>query len=333
MHASRGASVRTIVRWAPPALALLAIAALWFLVDRWWPLLPLGYGPRWPWLFLIPVPALAGGGWRRAVAPTALTAVLVAWGLLGFRVHLLPLDANGSGLLRVVSFNAAARAEALAPLLSAASAYRADVVAVVECPDREAGPRPGYRLAIEGELCVWWRGETVPGIIAAPRDVERIGWSGTIAVIDVPGSGVGPIGVVHLRSVRNELEQFRDMSTVFGAGDSMEARHSKRIAGSQFASAWFRDHPTPPSLVVGDFNLVVESPRFRADWGWWTDSFEAIGTGTGATWRSRWYGLRIDHVLYRGPWNPVHYRRGADMGSDHRAVFVTFRRNDVDEGQ
>jgi hypothetical protein len=315
-------SLLRLLRWGPPIVAALGTAALWLLVDRWWVALPLGYGPRWPWLVLPLLPLLAGGGWRRWLPATILTTGIVLWGLLGFRLGALSRPPAGGSGIRLVTANVAVKPDALRQLLDAAVTWSADLVVAVECPARDAPSQPGYQLAARGELCVWSRSEGPPVITDAPRDVDAIGWSGTIALVSLPGSGLASIGVVHLRSVRNELSEFLNLSAVLSRRDSLEARHSKRIAGSRHASDWFRSRAEIPELVVGDFNLVVESPRFRADWHWWQDAFESIGSGTGHTWSSRWYGLRIDHVLSREPWRPTSIRRGPLTSSDHRALFV-----------
>lgn len=323
------ARLRAAARWGPPLVAAVAVLLLWFLVDRWWPLLPLGYGPRWPWLALPVVPLLAGGRWTQRLPPALATLALVLWGLLGFRLPAWPIrpPQDDALRLRLVSFNAAVQGPAIERLLDAARDWDADLVVVVECPTRRVEPRPGYQLVAAGELCVWSRlGAAPPEIRHAPRDPAVIGWSGTIATVTLPGRGLAPIGVVHLRSVRNELSQFLDLSELLGKADSMEARRSKRIAGSRHARRWFDGLAVRPELVVGDFNLVVESPRFRGDWGAWRDAFEAIGLGTGHTWHSRWYGLRIDHVLHDAAWRPTSFRIAPPMGSDHRALLVELER-------
>ncbi len=317
------------MRWGPLVVAIAATLLLWLVVDRWWPLLPLGYGPRWPWLALPLVPLLAGGRWRQRLLAAGATAVVVGWALVGVRLHLPPARAGRAATLRVIAFNAATRLPAVEALLQMARRADPDLVVVVECP-RAAGrlTLTGFRQTAAGEVCVWSRRGGDPVLESAPRDPAVIGWSGTIARLDLPGADVGPIGVVHLRSVRNELEQFRDLSALFGEADSMEARRSKRIAGSRQASAWFSTMAPRPTIILGDFNLVVESSRFRADWGNWQDAFEEIGAGTGYTWHSRWYGLRIDHLLHDRDWRTIGFEVGPDLGSDHRPIIVTLARRE-----
>lgn len=300
---------------------------LWIGVDRWWPLLPLGYGPRWPWLALPIVPLLSGARWSRRASATLATLALVAYALVGVRYHRADAEAPPDTVLRVISLNAATRLAPVQAVLRLALAHDADLLVVVECPRPAARlSLDGYQQVAAGEVCVWSRLGGSPRLISAPRDPRVIGWSGTIARLDLPGSEIGPVGIVHLRSVRNELEEFLDLSELMGQADSMEARRSKRIAGSRHASDWFRSMEPRPALVVGDFNLVVESSRFRADWGAWRDTFEEVGRGTGYTWHSRWYGLRIDHVLHDDAWQTVRHEVGPDLGSDHRPLIVTLVR-------
>ncbi len=300
---------------------------LWIGVDRWWPLLPLGYGPRWPWLVLPLVPLCSGGAWGRRVLSGLATLAIAGYGLVGVRYHRVPADPAPDGALRVISLNAATRRAPVEAVLRLAHARDADLLVVVECPQPAARlSLDGYQQVAAGEVCVWSRLGGPPRLESAPRDPRVIGWSGTIARLDLPGSEIGPVGIVHLRSVRNELEEFLDLSELMGQADSMEARRSKRIAGSRHASGWFRAMVARPALVVGDFNLVVESSRFRADWGAWRDTFEEVGRGTGYTWHSRWYGLRIDHVLHDDGWRTLQHEVGPDLGSDHRPLIVTLAR-------
>lgn len=310
--------------WGALLTACLATATLWLAVDRLWWLLPLGYGPRWPWLALVAIALLTGGSWPRRLALTGLTALVVGWGLLGLRLPPIGgAEAPRDTAIRVVMLNAAVREGAVREVLALARDWDADLIAVVECPRPSRGLEvPGYRSASAREVCTWSRLDGEPEVLIAPSDPGRIGWSGTIAVWRHRGGNVPDIGVVHLRSVRNELSRFLDLSELPGQADSMAARHAKRIEGSRYASAWLLGREPRPAIVVGDFNLVVESPRFRADWGHWRDAFDAVGRGTGATWRSRWYGLRIDHVLSDARWRATTARVGPHVGSDHRPVLV-----------
>jgi endonuclease/exonuclease/phosphatase family metal-dependent hydrolase len=158
-----------------------------------------------------------------------------------------------------------------------------------------------------------------------PRDTEVIGWSGSVLrTTVVVGELSVPIGFVHLRSVRNELSEFLDLSELPAQADSMASRLRKRVAGSMTAAEWLAEVP----LVVGDFNLVPESPVFRRDWGKYHSAWGVAGVGTGRTWASRWFGLRIDHVMAREPVRTSEVHIGNGFGSDHRPVIAELRIRD-----
>ena len=97
---------------------------------------------------------------------------------------------------------------------------------------------------------------------------------------------------------------------------------------SERASIWSsRGDRSIPLLIVGDFNLPVESTIFRQHWGGFTDAFEAAGTGFG--WSKRegtLLRIRIDHVLGNdaAP-TPVGVWLGRDLGSDHLPVVADLR--------
>lgn len=321
-----------LLRWGPLVLALLGIVVLWLLVDRhWWALLA-GYGPRWIWWPMLLVPLFAGGNRLRTGFATLLTWLVIGWGLLGIRV---PAPWRSSGqppTLSMITFNAAGKASAVAGAIALARRQGAELLVIVECPrsDRhESIPLMGGAFTAMYEVCVW-RGDGGPAKIElAPKPIKVVGWSGSIALARLPGMTPSQIGVVHLRSVRNELSEFLDMSEVFGQADSMRLRQEKRIAGSVFGSAWYRGLAPPPEIIAGDFNLVVESAVFRRDWVGtrWHDSFDEAGWGMGHTWRSSWYGLRIDHILHDDTWVASKAKVGPDLGSDHLPLMVELSRS------
>lgn len=314
----------------PVVVALVGVVAMHLLVDRWWLALPLGYGPRWIWwpLAVIPLLAFSAHTWQRA-RWALLTATVVALVLVGVEIP-NPFARAGDGMrLRVLSFNAAVSQNAARTAARNGAAWGADLIVVVECtvPSGEAS-LPGYSDYKSGEICLWSRTPVEGGIEQAPRDPREVGWSGSIArgTITFAGESI-VLGMVHLRSVRDELTEFLDLSELATQSDTMRERHRKRIAGSVLASAWLTPSGDLADVVVGDFNLVTEGVAYRRDWHRWRNAFDELGWGTGYTWYSRWYGLRIDHVLY----DPMEWRAnsieiGENLGSDHRPLMVELSR-------
>jgi endonuclease/exonuclease/phosphatase (EEP) superfamily protein YafD len=104
------------------------------------------------------------------------------------------------------------------------------------------------------------------------------------------------------------------------------ASHSKknievRRLQSELASRWAESFPGP-KLLVGDFNLPVESAIYRDHWSQYTNAFSVAGWGLGHTRYCRWHGVRIDHIL-TGPESQVdRCWVGPDVGSDHRPLIA-----------
>jgi endonuclease/exonuclease/phosphatase (EEP) superfamily protein YafD len=83
-------------------------------------------------------------------------------------------------------------------------------------------------------------------------------------------------------------------------------------------------------VVVGDLNLPVESPIYRAYWSAWWDAFSVTGWGWGGT---EWpagtagirFGVRIDHILSSPRWQPRCCWLGPHIGSDHVPLMADLR--------
>jgi endonuclease/exonuclease/phosphatase family metal-dependent hydrolase len=145
-----------------------------------------------------------------------------------------------------------------------------------------------------------------------------MGYNGNIAVYELglPGGAV-PFVNAHLKTPREGLEALLG-GKWRGAGDMKrnieERRHDSRLAFAEVNAL-----PGSP-VVAGDFNLPCDSRIFRETWGRYTDSFEAAGWGWGWTKHTKWFGVRIDHIIAGPGWRVLSCRVGPDVGSDHRPV-------------
>jgi endonuclease/exonuclease/phosphatase family metal-dependent hydrolase len=77
-----------------------------------------------------------------------------------------------------------------------------------------------------------------------------------------------------------------------------------------------------PILIAGDFNMPVESGIYRSHWADFTDAFSAAGRGLGHTKFTRWYGIRIDHLLAGPGWSCRGCWVAEDIESDHRPLIA-----------
>ena len=184
-------------------------------------------------------------------------------------------------------------------------------------------PPPGWSLHSEGELCLY----TVDSVLSwQPRSQDDI-WrlhgklSAARARVVVDG-GVLDIGMLHLKSARDAIDDFFDLSTIPTLGPVVDSIERIRNIEAGLAEEYFDGAPKGPMVVGGDFNLPPESRIFRRYFSGWSDAFARAGLGTGYSWHSRWHGLRIDHVLTRGGASAIRAWIGPDLGSDHMPLMA-----------
>lgn len=328
---SSGTAAERLLRLALLAyvVALCAAAALLFFAgDAFWPATLLLYGPRW--VLALPAWGLLGLALlrkRRALAAASLGCVLVVLG--GFADFNVPWSqlfgrTRGDHALRVVSFNAGPvdLQSRLGPFLQQ---VKPDVLVIEECnpgllqlpPDIQ-----GFELKRTHGVCVLSRFPIVHYAVRDPHDVWVQGGSGDISLarIEAPG-GAFDLLAVHLETPRegfNELFHFRSPRGLIAVTE--QRRHESELA-REFA----RD-AQGPTLVVGDFNLTEESRIYHRYWSQFSNAFSRCGWGYGHSKRTRWFGVRIDHVLMDGGWTCLDAALGPDFGSDHRPMVVDLQR-------
>lgn len=295
--------------------------------DRVWWALPFLFGPRWllalpligviPWLLVAP---------RRAIIPAAIATAVIVFGVLDFRVGLGRITAGGGTPLRVIELNSGSGSGGelvVADVLAEFARLSPDLIMVAECgngPLKDAFKQlQGYHFRGSGtSLCLLSRNPIVEWDERDPTDIWKEGGSGAIvrAVIETT-AGPLRVGMVHLETPRDALDNFPDLSRIPTLGNITRANTRQRDEESRAARDWILAGSERPTIVVGDFNLPIESAIFRRYWGGFRDAFSRSGLGSGHTKRTRWWGVRIDHILTS---TTIASRRsflGRDVGSDH----------------
>jgi vancomycin resistance protein VanJ len=122
---------------------------------------------------------------------------------------------------------------------------------------------------------------------------------------------------VHLETPRRGLEAVRERpwSGIADLKQNLVVRRQE----SETASSRVRQ-TDGAVLVAGDFNMPTDSGIYRDNWASFRDGFSTAGLGLGHTKFTRWFGVRIDHILASPGWR---FRRcwvGPDVGSDHCPV-------------
>jgi endonuclease/exonuclease/phosphatase family metal-dependent hydrolase len=125
---------------------------------------------------------------------------------------------------------------------------------------------------------------------------------------------------VHLPSMRDGLEAILD-APLDGAS-ALDASRTRHTFAAEAVASWATSRELPV-VLAGDFNQVEGTSLYRKHWGNMANAFSSVGLGWGATFHSRWHGIRIDHILASKQWFVVDCHVHDDVGADHRPVSAT----------
>jgi len=312
----------------------VVVAGAWIFLrlfaDRWWPALPLLYGPRYLFgaLLLTPLLAHRSGSRRRTIG--ALAVAVLAFGLLlDFRVPwraLVSSTEQGALPIRVLTWNVQGGGGNIDEKITWFLGQHADIITIVECASgiRAALAQiPGYTLRTSYSVCLLTPHEVVEWDNRDPSEFWVRGGSGGITrgILRIEGREL-IYGGVHLQTPRDALQDLASGGVTYFPASARQSQASRREE-STAARAWI-DPPTEqrPVIVMGDFNLPVESAIYHDIWGDLTNVFGVGGFGVGWTKRTRLLGVRIDHVLVGRGFGVGRVRLGPALGSDHRALIA-----------
>jgi vancomycin resistance protein VanJ len=306
-------------------LYLGALLGLWLLIrvgaDRWWLPTLVIFGPRWVWALplgvLVPAAALVR---PRTLGLLGVCLVLVAGPVMGYCPGWQLLTAAPSGpRLRVLTCNVD-NTNLNAPALRAfLDEIQPDVVALQEWVEEKEAPLFGQSS---------WHVRGGMGLCLATRHTightealtDEPGWRDLITRHDLETpAGTVHFFNVHLATPREGLSAVRESPR--WALSELQANIRRRAAESERVSAW-AGRSDGRVVVAGDFNMPADSRIFRQSWSHFGDAFTAAGLGLGHTKFTRWYGIRIDHVLTGPGWVCHGCWVGPDVGSDHRPVIA-----------
>jgi endonuclease/exonuclease/phosphatase (EEP) superfamily protein YafD len=310
------------------ALAMLSVG-LWWFGDRWGAMTVLLFGPRW--VLLVPVLVLTFPAIRvrpYLLVPLAVAGMVAVGPLMGFRLGWRSwFDGEETGTsLRVVSYNVAGGDDLNTSLPWMIEETRADIIGFQECGSPLAAavralPDVAWYTNVRDGLCLVSR---YPISETRQLDRENISVAGGAGMvieytIDLGGRELH-LTNLHLDTPRAGLGPVREGSLSEGFG-KLQTKSLTRDIESRQAREWV-DADAGAIVVLGDFNLPVESVIYRKHWGDMLNAFSHSGFGFGFTRIAGWIRARIDHVLVG---EGVHVRDafvGPDFGSDHRPMIA-----------
>ncbi len=309
---------------------LLGIIALWQWMiregDRQWLATLVLFGPRWICALPLPVLALCAAiRARRLLVPLAAALAIVLWGIMGLEVH-WPRQPALRPTLRVLTCNVEQRAVDTSLLAALIVDQDVDVVALQEVAQATPFIWPEDWHVIERHEFILASRHPIEVHESMSRPGRPYQYTGFHFTILLPAADV-PIVNLHLESPRRGLEAVlsRRQGLDFSRVGDLEASIRLRSRESEDTQHW-ASSLAGPKLIVGDFNMPVDSVIFRRDWSGYSDAFSQVGLGFGFTKSSEkdgWsYGARIDHVLTDHSWRVQRCVVAADVGSDHRPLMA-----------
>lgn len=317
----------TAAAWCALVMALVAWGLL-RTTDQHWAGTLVAFGPRWLMLVVVGVLAFLAVCWRRrALVPLAVAGTLISGPVMGLCVP-IPNWGNGNaegGSLRVLTCNTlAGRADA--GLSELVAAEHPDVVTLQEWPAE--GPLPqfvgqGWNIVREGGLVVACRHPIAKiDLCHSPLRWHRL--LGVRCAVETPG-GTVDLYALHLTTPRKGLESVL-RSGWGGLADLQQIMLLRQEEGAA-VKAWLSSGrlnaaSSGPTVIVGDFNMTVESVIYRDAFSGFQNAFSTAGWGWGGTKFTRRHSVRIDHILASSQWRIVRCEVGKDVGSDHRPVIA-----------
>ena len=321
--------------WAYVAVVLVVWLLLHLAGDRWWFASLLLFGPRWfgllPLLVIVPLATVMR---PRLLLPVGLVTFLFVFWVMGFWVA-WPWQSwlAGQGqAVNLLTCNVQGGEGGWDRFRQLLYCERPDIVALQEVSGELESPFPeDWHVVREGQLLIasphpirdmrtWYRREPPaewPPLLAL------------YAIVDCPGRSTAVCNI-HLTSPHHGITETLDRHTGVSIDRSknLTRLNELRQQESESLSAWIGELPQV-DILLGDFNLPVESRIYNQSWSDYRNAFSHAGFGVGYT---RWvrihnfeYGARIDHILTSDNWKTAQSYIGRHIGSDHMPLVAEVR--------
>jgi exonuclease III len=286
----------------------------WALVE-----MSLLFAPRW-WVFLLLLPIVFTpksmiNHWKGL----SLTSLFFVVFYFDFQVPINYFSSNSTGQqLSVMSVNLGGSAEHPELIKQQIFNNQLVLIAFQETPKNEAKkvvPK-GWDLHCIGQMCLA-SAYKINFINSQSRAILG-GWGqlGLLYQVQINERKIYLMNL-HLETPRKGFEDFQLSKLNF---EVVFKNAEQRYIESSIVSSWLEQKA--PLIILGDFNMPVESSIYRENFGHYNNAFNKAGFGFGFTKRSRIVSIRIDHILTDENFSIIKAKIGNDVGSDHYPILA-----------
>ncbi len=316
-----------VVFWSTGAYLAIVLAlwwAHWSYVDDWWLPTVLSFGPTY--LYFAPLALLVPAAvvWhRRSLCPLTIASLIILFPIMNLRFGpiFVGQPSSDSQPLRILTCNVF-RQKNLARLKAVIEAEKPDLVLLQEAPAEAVEALDlgeGWHSKQWGELVIASR---CPITKSSEHSSPASSYRQLMLTCEI-ATPANPVRVscIHFMTLRPGLSAVLERN-----------RNSPRIVTENNAERWsdalyvgdhLGDDDGTFTILAGDFNTTTEGQILRKLRPYWRNAFSDMGRGFGWTKRTRWHGVRIDHILASEEGRFQDCRVLEDIGSDHRPVVAT----------
>lgn len=300
-----------LVLYAPLPQALQALITIVDLAPRWLVFLPgclLLFGSIGP---------------KKAAVYALLTVANIAW-VMDVKLNVTGTPANPATVIKIGSYNTGGGEIPPLEIIRWYQHQQLDVLLLQEARYQELEKALPESLALDcyGQLCLLTQHPFTRLLQLDRKLLTGYGRYAASYNIDIRGQHL-PLVNVHLNTPRHGLQTQKAPFTNYG---QFLRLHANRELESMFASQLVDEHKAV-AVIGGDFNLTEQSTIYRRYWNDWQNGFGQAGTGVGYTKQTRFFGARIDHLLF-GDRLVVHLSEvHPSMGGDHSPIIAHFSVN------
>jgi len=288
---------------------------IWSLIE-----MPLLFLPRWWPAIILLLPIIINS--QLVIAQkkkVLLTITLIIFFYLDFHVPVKKfITKSTEKSFQVMSINLGGKIKNPAAFKEYLIDNQLSLIAFQETPEREAKKitPQGWDLHCIGQMC-----------LASAYKLKYIdsqsrkffgGWGqlGLLYQTKINNQTVNVMNL-HLETPRKGFEDFQLSKLNF---EVVFKNTEQRYLESNIIASWLKNKT--PTIILGDFNMPVESSIYRENFSIYKNAFNEAGFGFGFTKFTRLLGVRIDHILISNNFNVLDAKVNQDFGSDHKAILA-----------